>query len=226
MKKILLTLALAAFAFTANAQWVIGGTMSAYHNNDHLNDYAGGTSTTEITLLPKVGYQLNNDMQIGLQFGWTFNYERNYAGASDNYGSTSNPALPTPNYDNWENPTIVIAPYLRYNFAMWKSFTIFAEAHLNVGIHMESSNFNKTTGNSTDNGDSFTSFGINIIPGLNYSLTDKISLDLYVNLLSCYANFVTAENFGGHSWGIGADMDAQTLWNHLGNFSLGFNYHF
>ena len=85
MKKVLLTLALAAFAFTANAQWVIGGTVSANHDNFHTDKYVRGATTTNITLLPKVGYQLNDNMQVGLLFGWTFNYERNYNGADDTY---------------------------------------------------------------------------------------------------------------------------------------------
>lgn len=236
MKKVLLTLALAAFAFTANAQWVVGGTVSANHANGHSDKYVAGNTITNITLLPKVGYQLNDKMQVGLLFGWTFNYTRTYNGADDNYTSNSNPGnaniTPTTPYTDYpqimKNPTITIAPYFRYNLTTWKNFTIFAEAQLNVGIHMESSRFTKTPNGDTsvDQKDNFTSFGLSVVPGLNYSLTDKISLDLYVNLVRCYADFYTADNYGGHAWGIGADMSAQTLNDHLGNFSLGFNYHF
>lgn len=229
MKKVLLTLALAAFAFTANAQFVIGGNIGANHDNYHTDKYGTGTTTTDISIMPKIGYQLNENMQIGLTVGWTYNYERTYAGKDDTYNSTSNPGLATAaNYKDFNNPTITIAPYFRYYLTSWKNFKVFAEAELNVGIHMESSRSTVVSGSetSTNNQDNFTSFGINIVPGLNYSLTDHISFDLYVNLLRCYADFATADGFGAHAWGIGADMSAQTIQAHLGNFAIGFNYAF
>ena len=219
MKKILLTLALAAFAMTANAQWVLGGTLEASHNNFHATDYAAGTTVNHFEIAPKVGYWLNDDMQIGAQIGWAYDYNRNYAGNVDTYGSTSNTGASG-------QPTIEITPYFRYNVANWKSFTVFAEAQLNVGLHLESSNYNTVGSVPTDNGDNFTSFGLAVIPGLNYAFNEHISMDLYVNLLGCYANFATAENWGSHEFGLGLTMDAQTVNAHLNNFAIGFNYAF
>ena len=219
MKKLLLTVALAAFAFTANAQWVIGGNIAADHSNIHANDYVGGTTTNHFEIAPKVGYQLNDNMQIGIQVGWAYDYTRTYTGNSDTYNSTSMTGASG-------QPTIMIAPYLRYNFATWKNFTVFAEAQLNAGLHLESSNYVAATDATTDNGDNFTSFGLAVIPGLNYSFNEHISMDIYVNLLGCYANFATADNWGSHEFGLGLTMDAQTVNAHLNNFAIGFNYHF
>ena len=217
MKKLLLTVALAAFAFTANAQWVIGGNINASHDNWHANDYVVGTTNTSVSILPKVGYQLNEKMQVGAQLGWMYDYTRTYAGDADTYTSTSMTGASG-------QPTIVIAPYLRYNFATWKNFTVFAEANLRLGLHLESSNYASTGSVTTDNGDSYTSIAISVVPGLNYSLNDHISLDLYVNLLNCYAEFMTNDFGGGHEYGIGANMNSQSLFSHLSNFSIGFNY--
>ena len=213
MKKVLLTIALAAFAFTANAQWVIGGNIGVDHANNHLNDYVGGTVNTSISVMPKVGYWLNENMQIGMQVGYVMNYNRNYLGNQDNYNSNTGSA-------------IQIAPYLRYNFASWKNFSVFCEAQLGVTLGLESHTYNSVTDVTTDLGDDFTAFSINVVPGLNYSLTEHISFDLYVNLLSLYANFYTDNGSGAHNWGFGANMDAQTLNAHLNNFTLGFNYAF
>lgn len=220
MKKILLTLALAAFAMTANAQWVLGGNIEASHDNFHATDYAAGTTVNHFSIAPKVGYWLNDDMQIGAQIGWGYDYNRNYLLDVDHYNSTSNTGVSG-------QPTITIAPYFRYNVASWKNFTVFAEAQLNLGLHLESSNFTNTpTEVTTNNGDNFTSIGLSVVPGLNYSFTDHISMDLYVNLLRCYANFATAENWGSHEYGIGCNMNAQSINAHLNNFAIGFNYAF
>lgn len=218
MKKVLLTLALAAFAMTANAQLVIGGNINASHDNWHLKDYVTGTTTNSFSIMPKVGYQLNEKMQIGAQLGWKYNYIRNYT-STDTYTSTSATGASG-------QPTIIIAPYFRYNFANWKNFTVFAEAHLTLGLHLESSNYASTGSVTTNNGDQYTSIAISVVPGLNYSITDHISMDLYVNLLNCYAEFMTSDASGGHEYGIGLNMNNQSLFDHLSNFSLGFNYVF
>ncbi len=211
MKKLLLTLALAAFAFTANAQWVIGGNIGADHNNNHANDYVTGTASTDITILPKVGYWLNEDMQIGVMLGYEMNYNRIYAGDADSY--TSNTAS-----------AIRINPYFRYNFANWKNFKVFCEAQLGLTLGLESHGYNSVTDISTDGGDSFTAVSLNVVPGLNYSLTDHISFDLYINLISLYANFRTDDVSGSHRFGFGADMTDRTILGHLNTFTLGFNY--
>ena len=217
MKKILLTLALAAFAMTANAQWVLGGNIAASHINTHTTDYGTGTTTNHFEIAPKIGYWLNDNMQIGAQIGWGYDYRRTYGGDVDTYTSTSNTGATN-------QPTIIIAPYFRYNVANWKNFTVFAEAQLNVGLHLESSDYNTAGSVTTDNGDNYTSFGLAVIPGLNYAFNDHISMDLYVNLLGCFAIFETAENWGSHAYGLGLNMDAQSLNAHLNNFSIGFNY--
>ena len=217
MKKILLTLALAAFAFTANAQWVVGGNIGANHNmTNHDKDYNMGTATTNIKILPKVGYWLNDNMQVGLSAGWDYSYTRNYTGGGEKY-YTSDPSS-----------QIVIAPYLRYNLTSWKNFTIFAEASLSFTIHPETSHhvFVDGTETTTDNGDSWNKIGINVVPGLNYAFTEHFSMDLYINLARLYWSMTSTDNGGRHDWGIGANANAQTLNAHLDNFMIGFNYAF
>lgn len=214
MKKILLTLALAAFAMTANAQWVLGGNIGVDHSNNHTTDYAlGGTASTNISIMPKIGYWLNDDMQLGIQLGYTQSYNRNYLTDVDSYTSNTGSALE-------------FTPYFRYNVANWKNFTVFCEAQLNLTLGLESHGYNSVTETTTDAGDSYTSFGLAVIPGLNYAFTDHISMDIYVNLLALYANFYSDDNTGSHDWGFGLNMDAQTVNAHLNNFAIGFNYSF
>ncbi len=221
MKKILLTLALAAFAFTANAQFVIGGNIGFSHDADYDDNYTaayGSQANTDITILPKVGYQLNDDMQIGAQLGWNYNYTRNYMGAKDSYTSTPQSA-------------IVIAPYFRYNLLKWKKFNVFCEAAINFELGLESKthtfvNGSEVAGSPAKNGDNYTSFGIGVVPGLNYAFSNSFSMDIYVNLASIYWNATSYDGHADHMWGFGANMSEQTLNAHLNNFLIGFNYHF
>lgn len=221
MKKILLTLALAAFAFTANAQFVIGGNIGFSHDADYDDNYTAAyrsQANTDITILPKVGYQLNDDMQIGAQLGWNYNYTRNYMGAKDSYTSTPQSA-------------IVIAPYFRYNLLKWKKFNVFCEAAINFELGLESKthtfvNGSEVTGSPVKNGDNYTSFGIGVVPGLNYAFSNSFSMDIYVNLASIYWNATSYDGHADHVWGFGANMSEQTLNAHLNNFLIGFNYHF
>lgn len=221
MKKILLTLALAAFAFTANAQFVIGGNIGFSHDADYDDNYTAAyrsQANTDITILPKVGYQLNDDMQIGAQLGWNYNYTRNYMGAKDSYTSTPQSA-------------IVIAPYFRYNLLKWKKFNVFCEAAISFELGLESKthtfvNGSEVAGSPAKNGDNYTSFGIGVVPGLNYAFSNSFSMDIYVNLASIYWNATSYDGHADHMWGFGANMSEQTLNAHLNNFLIGFNYHF
>ena len=220
MKKIILTLALMAFAFGANAQFVIGGNIGFSHDADYDDNYTAAyrsQANTDITILPKVGYQLNDDMQIGAQLGWNYNYTRNYMGAKDSYTSTP-------------RNSIMISPYFRYNILKWKKFNVFCEAAINFELGLESKthtfvNGSEVTGSPVKNGDNFTSFGIGVVPGLNYAFSKNFSMDIYINLASIYWNATSYDGHADHAWGFGANMSEQTLNAHLNNFLIGFNYH-
>ena len=217
MRKILLTLALAAFAFTANAQFVVGGKIDFNHRTGiHADDYAGfSTTNTNISITPKVGYQLADNMQVGAKLGWEYTYTRAYAGADDTY--TSDP-----------QSAIVFAPYFRYNFATWKKFNLFCEATLNFTMGLEHTTHTFVAGNETTvkNGDNYIALGINVVPGLNYAFSKNFSMDLYVNLASIGWQMMDGDGWGSHEWNFGADATAQSLNAHLNNFAIGFNYHF
>jgi len=232
MKKILLTLALAAFAMTANAQWVLGGNIAFDHNGESTDEYSD-KATTEFTLMPKIGYWLNDNMQVGISFGCTYDYLRNYTGDNNNdhYRSTTQ--------WSWN-----FAPYFRYNLTSWKNFTVFCEAQLGLSITPKSSW--KNTALDTDGEGNTNAFALNfdVTPGLNYALTDNISLDVYVDLLGLYYKYeATTTNVGGvettdysHNYGLKANMNAQpflgldmatpAMVGHLTLFRVGFNYAF
>lgn len=218
MKKVLLTIAAVAFAFAANAQFVIGGQLGFTSNGGHM-DYtavAGSTTTAftvpgsvsmaavtaqktmALTIMPKVGYQLNDQMQAGLSFGIANNKTIDYSPYA-NYYSASIEGFE--GYVSRTSMNWVVAPYFRYNFAEMGNFTLFCEAQITlmggaadkiheyntavttagVGVTGPYVAIPATDTTYKDDTKSFT-FGFSVVPGLNYKLGESCSLDLYVDL--------------------------------------------
>lgn len=115
--------------------------------------------------------------------------------------------------------------------ASWKNFTVFAEAQFGFRMGLESKTHafvdgSEVTGSPVKNGDNYTQMGLRVIPGLNYSLSDKFSMDIYIDLLSfVWFTRTDANDNNTHGWGLQCNMEAQDLQAHLNNFSIGFNYH-
>lgn len=267
MKKALFTIALAAFAFAANAQFVIGGQLgftsqggnTHYVHTDPLAaaSYDYNTpgynewNTNTITLLPKIGYNLNDKMQVGAKLGITWDKTTDFSG----YGPIRSQV---PDFEGWTSESslgFVFAPYFRYNFATSGKFTFFCEAQLALTINP---NAKRHTYNSayTLGGINFaevdeddltysfksTSIALTVVPGVNYKINDKFSADLYVDLLGLGFTHRTTTTVNDYSVGgvedtyettrsyndfyLMANCDAQTLRNHLDLFRIGFNYHF
>lgn len=210
-----MTIALAAFAFAANAQFVIGGNVAVGHDNIHIDNYVDGTTTTDISIMPKIGYWLNDKMQVGAQLGWSMSYEREYMGSESDYTSGT--------YSG-----ITFAPYFRYNVANWKNFTVFCEAqgNLTIGFDAEVYYHVGNVETTTTNPNGYTQLGLAVVPGLNYALSEHFSLDLYINLAGLYLTNISYEGGATHQWGLGVNMDSQSLFNHFNNFAIGFNYAF
>ena len=61
----MMTLAAAVAAVSLNAQVYVGGNVGIA-NIDNGND-----DETVYSLLPEVGYNLNSDIALGMQFGWS-----------------------------------------------------------------------------------------------------------------------------------------------------------
>ena len=217
MKKILLTLALVAFGMTASAQWVMGGQIGFGHNGTHNDNYtAGSTSTTAVAVQPKLGYNLNENWQIGATIVVGYDYTRNYGGAEDTYNSTA-------------NLQFGISPYVRYTYGIWKKWNLFVEGSFVFGMSPETTTYAYVNGNevgNVKNGDDVTFLSVGIIPGLNCKLSDKFSLDLYLDVASLTWNMVNTNGFDTHDFSFGANLDRRTITNYLNNFRIGFNYHF
>lgn len=224
MKKVFLTLALAVFAFAANAQLIVGGNLSLTgYDRQTLND-----NRFDLRIAPKVGYQINDKMSAGLILGFTSeNYTDIYYGplavTTTNYDAT---------YKDVEN-SLTIKPYFRYNLVEFNKLTLFCEASIPVSLTLT----NKTTyheegddiitgqhqtAESTVNNTKSTQFGIDITPGFNYAISEHISVDAYINAFNLSFNMTTYSGSDNKNidWGLTAYSLPRS------SVGFGFNYHF
>lgn len=202
MKKVFLTIALAAFAFAANAQLVIGanlGVNGSSNSSVNTNTFGGVTTTTETTgpktldfyFMPKIGFQFNEKMSAGVILGFSHsNTTTNRVTPWDPslWGATNYVGTMTTSYN-----TINVTPYFRYNAAELNNFTLFIEASVPIELKTADKTVLNEEGDvlgthvtvnreGTDN--KYTSIGFNVTPGLNYALNDHLSMDLYFNAIS------------------------------------------
>lgn len=154
MKKVLLTIALAAFAFAANAQFVVSGSASFSTNGGSTYGLFETTETgvnnaernvpnnisNLFTFGPSIGYMLNDKMQVGLGFGLTINYNKNFGVNRINPATGVSYAYSNPNLDaeDWRKVSSVdftIAPYFRYYFMEVGKFNFFCQANVKWTIN-------------------------------------------------------------------------------------------
>ena len=93
-------------------QVVIGSNIRIAHGGTSNGDF-NDEASTNMSIKPKVGYWLNEKMQVGMQFGLDYAYTRDYSG-------TDNAKYESATSTSWQ-----FTPYFRYNLANWKSFTVF-----------------------------------------------------------------------------------------------------
>ena len=141
MKKVLLTLALAAFTFAANAQFVVTGNIGFNTNGGSvygkMESTATGFTTIEskvpqninnlFTFSPSVGYMLNDEMQVGLCFDLSISYRKTFSRGINNEAYTT-PHLDAEAWTKVSQTNFTVAPYFRYYFMEAGNFNFFCQA--------------------------------------------------------------------------------------------------
>lgn len=249
MKKVILTIALAAFTFAANAQFIIGGNVgfntTGGTDNFEANTVAAYdvplTQTNRLTIAPTISYVINDNMQAGLGISYTLNTTKTFNAASYVLGN-----------EDWQKDrsnTFTIAPYFRYYFANAGDFNFFCEvqAAFSITPRDNTHNYDNTVTPIVDEdvagATQTTSIGLSIVPGVNYRISEHFSADIYIDLARIGFTHTSTKNYGAlttsgwdndflvdtessNRFNMFANSGAQTIANHLGNFRIGINYHF
>lgn len=201
MKKVFLTLVLAAFAFAANAQFVVSGNLGFGVKSGKLT--YDGTRYYTASAVPQLdkqstfgfnlagGYQINDKIRAGITLGWGFDKVKSENGT---------PIDPTTvaSTDVDKNNHFAVGVYGRYNCWTLNKWTVFAE--LNLGIATRTGYIENTTGGTTVTVDDpkIFAFQAAIVPGFAYQVSEHVAFDLYLDFISlAFYNEKTTTNVSG-----------------------------
>jgi len=198
------------FCVSLNAQVFVGGNFSLNTSGGHNTT---GTTKTDnpssfgFNLSPKAGIFLSEKFAAG-------------AALDISYSGTKTPGNPE---TASKSSTIGIIPFLRYYAIKFNKFSVFGQGNLGLSF----SNSSTKTGGTTTDGPKTTRLYLNIVPGLAYDLTEKLSLETSLNFLS-FGYYHTTSDDGNSkditsSFGIGAGLDNIVT---VGNISIGAIYKF
>ena len=149
MKKIMMTLAAVAVAATMNAQAYIGGSLGFSTTSQ------GDDTKTSFTILPEIGYSLDDNWAVGIVFGY---------GQTKNSTEVNNVSVST------TNKVFTINPYARYTFAKFDKVNLFVDGGIDY-THSDNAGAKNNT------------FGIGVQPGVAVNLNDKLSFVSHIGWL-------------------------------------------
>jgi opacity protein-like surface antigen len=178
---LLLFVSLATWAQPSAGNISIGGTFNLQFSNikNKTNSTSvEGPSTFTFNLSPSAEYYLAQNLSAGLGLGYTFTKTSDYPNS--------------PN-DVSKNSSFNIMPFARMYYNLGEKVNVFGQASINLG-------FGKTTNETTVGGittstfANSTYFSIGLQPGLQYFITNNLSLEATVGFLGYNINSTKSGN--------------------------------
>ena len=170
MKKLFITIAFVAATMFASAQLYVGGSLGMGFGSNKVT-YDGTTNTRfktfDFNINPNVGFMFADNMGVGLELNFAF----------DKTTNPKNDINPVEDID--KTTTFGVTPYFRYVITTVDNFTFYADGKVNFSTSKDK---NVNDGTTTD-GNKNVNFGINVVPGFAYNLTENISFNAELNIL-------------------------------------------
>ncbi len=201
MKKVFLFLAVVCLSVAASAQFTIGLTGSfsfpkVTQPTDGSDRQIEATSTS-FSVMPKFGYKINDVFSVGVGLGYSA-YTVNDKRYDNSYGIVN---------DCDKTSIYSAVPYFRYNFVSYGSLALFLEAQASVNFGNKVGDEVYENGSTPDITDytkaDIMGYGIKVVPGISYEVTDHISLDVYMNFVALGYNSITTTT----TRQVGVDLD-------------------
>jgi len=172
VKNFVFTLTLASFATILQAQsWFVGSSFGYKRNVQELRGSNWNTKETftKTSIVPTFGYQMSR-FAVGGSIGFM-------------YESTVRESTWVGGQNRRVRNTFLwgIQPFVRYTFAEFGRFSVFAKAEIHILSGNTSVSFDRQP---AENEYSLNSLGINIVPVLSYNLFRNINLEVALNFMS------------------------------------------
>jgi hypothetical protein len=171
MKKIFAVALVAMMTLTVNAQVYVGGGVGL------LTSSYDGNSETYFSILPEIGYNINEDWAVGIAVG---------------YGEAKSKVNVAGVKVTEKVKTFQIAPYARYTFAKFDKVNLFVDG--SVGYKHE--NFAGVKTNT---------FAVGFKPGVAVNLNDKLSFVAHVGFLGYQNDKVKGDDKSTNTFGLNLD---------------------
>ena len=178
---------------STNAQVFVGGNFGFNTTNNKSLDVAASTqngSNFSFSFSPIAGKFLSEKLAIGVELDLSLS------------GSKTGVYIETIT----KSSSFGVSPFLRYYAIKWNKFSLFGQG--NIGVEL--SNSSVKTGTVTNDGPKDTRLYLSIYPGLVYDITDKLSLQTSLNILSLGYSHINSKdgtsNSNSSSFNIGAGL--------------------
>lgn len=217
MKKLLTLVAFMALTLGASAQYYVGGSVG--FTSSKMDNGGADQDGSSFKLMPEIGYQLDKDMAIGVQLGYSSGYAAfGSLTVTDIKGMMNNAVsmMSDINNDDMKLKSFTFAPYIRYTMMEVGKVSFFLEGA--VGYTNITTDQTPAVGNHAAGGETKVNvIEVSVRPGLKLNLSDKVSAVAKLGSLG----YISAKEDESDTklTRFGLDVDSY-------NILLGFNFHF
>lgn len=157
MKKLFLSIVLIAVAaFSANAQFFIGGSLGIDGGNNKIKDTKIKDTNFGLVFSPEIGYKIADKHIVGLRVDLNPTSNASY--------SDVNPDGTKASTFNWN-----VSPYYRYNFCKFNKFGIWGQVYGTIGS--TSRTYSGVESKATQ-----LNYGLGVCPVLSYDFNEHLGL--------------------------------------------------
>lgn len=215
MKKLMALVAFMALTVSASAQVYVGGSVGFTSSKTE----GGGADKdgSSFKLMPEIGYQLDQQMSVGVQIGYSSGYAAFGSLSVTDFKGLLNTAVSTYadlGSDDMKLKSFTFAPYIRYTALELGKANIFIEGSVGyTNITMDQA----SAGNHRLGETKVDVIEVAVRPGVELKITDRFSAIAKLGSLG----YISAKEKESDSklTRFGLDVDSY-------NILLGFNFHF
>ncbi|MDR2910224.1 MAG: hypothetical protein LBV47_02505 [Bacteroidales bacterium] len=216
-KIIVFFIALFTFVVTGNAQVFIEGSLGLTHNKVELSGGAvsDDSHSTTVSVSPKIGYWLNDNIAIGI----------NPVIGADTYINMAPYDVFETDFDSLKNRSWMLFIFGRYKLWGTEKLSLLIDTPVGFGINTHKTETDAIT--TSDN--SGFQFSVFVNPLISYKLNEKFSVVTRLNFLSLGFSYFSSDDNNTNSKSTSSQFSfdsKSSLFNSLGNISIGFTYNF